>query len=73
VRQLSGEHHGGRKSILVEACLTGDPRLVFQSIAYDPLTASVLSLAEIRAMVRIPHYSAFQDTLRTRSVQGQAQ
>ena len=35
----------------VEACLTGDPRLVFQSIAYDPLTASMLSLAEIKAMV----------------------
>jgi alpha-galactosidase len=35
----------------VEAALTGDPRLVFQAIAYDPLTASVLSLAEIEQMV----------------------
>jgi hypothetical protein len=25
--------------------------LVFQAIAYDPLTAAVLSLAEIKAMV----------------------
>ena len=33
------------------ACLTGDPTMVFHSIAYDPLTASVLSLAEIRQMV----------------------
>ena len=35
----------------VEAALTGDPRLVFQAIAYDPLTAAVLSLAEIKDMV----------------------
>ena len=50
-RRLSGEHHGRRKSLPVEAALTGDPRLVFHAIAYDPLTASVLSLAEIKAMV----------------------
>jgi len=36
----------------VEAALTGDPMLVYQAIAHDPLTASVLSLAEIRKMVR---------------------
>ena len=35
----------------VEASLTGDPTLVFQAVAYDPLTAAVLSLAEIRDMV----------------------
>jgi alpha-galactosidase len=35
----------------VEACLTGDPTLVFQAIAHDPLTASMLSLREIRKMV----------------------
>jgi alpha-galactosidase len=34
----------------VEAALTGDPTLVFRAIAYDPLTAAVLSLAEIRKM-----------------------
>jgi len=36
----------------VEAALTGDARLVFQAICYDPLTAAVLSLAEIKRMVR---------------------
>ena len=39
------------EEMAVEAALTGDPRLVFQAIAYDPLTAAVLSLAEIRQMV----------------------
>jgi len=39
------------EEMAVEASLTGDPTLVFQSIAYDPLTASVLSLAEIKDMV----------------------
>ncbi len=40
------------EEMAVEAALTGDPRLVFQSIAYDPLTAAVLSLAEIKKMVQ---------------------
>jgi alpha-galactosidase len=40
------------EEMAVEAALTGDPRLVFQAIAYDPLTAAVLPLAEIRAMVQ---------------------
>ena len=35
----------------VEAALTGDPRLVYQAICYDPLTSAVLSLAEIKKMV----------------------
>jgi alpha-galactosidase len=35
----------------VEGCLQGDARLIYQAIAHDPLTASVLSLAEIRKMV----------------------
>ena len=35
----------------VEGALTGDPTLVYQAIAHDPLTASLLSLAEIRKMV----------------------
>lgn len=39
------------EELAVEGCLTGDPRKVFQAIAHDPLTASVLSLAEIRRMV----------------------
>jgi alpha-galactosidase len=36
----------------VLANITGDSRLVFQAIAHDPLTAAVLSLDEIRSMVR---------------------
>ena len=39
------------EEMAVEACLTGDPTLVYQAICYDPLTASVLSLAEIKQMV----------------------
>jgi len=39
------------EEMAVEAALTGDPRLVFQAIAYDPLTAAILSLAEIKQMV----------------------
>jgi alpha-galactosidase len=39
------------EEMAVEAALTGDPHLVFHAIAYDPLTAAVLSLAEIRSMV----------------------
>jgi alpha-galactosidase len=35
----------------VEGCLSGDPRLIYQAVAHDPLTASVLSLAEIKKMV----------------------
>ena len=38
------------EEMAVEASLTGDPTLVYQAIAYDPLTASVLSLAEIKDM-----------------------
>ncbi len=39
------------EEMAVEACLTGDPTMVFHSIAYDPLTAAMLSLAEARQMV----------------------
>lgn len=39
------------EEMAVEAALTGDPRLTFHAIAYDPLTAAVLSLAEIETMV----------------------
>ena len=37
--------------MVVEGCLTGDPRLIYQAITHDPLTAAKLSLAEIRQMV----------------------
>ena len=39
------------EEMAVEAALTGDPRLVLQALAYDPLSAAVLSLAEIKQMV----------------------
>ncbi len=39
------------EEMAVEAALTGNPQLVYQAIALDPLTGAVLSLAEIRDMV----------------------
>ena len=39
------------EEMAVEGCLTGDRRLIYQAIANDPLTAAVLSLAEIQTMV----------------------
>ena len=39
------------EEMAVEAALTGNPRLVYHAVVNDPLTASVLSLAEIEAMV----------------------
>lgn len=39
------------ETMAVEGALAGDPRLIYQAIASDPLTAAVLSLAEIREMV----------------------
>jgi len=39
------------EELAVEAALTGDPTLVFQAVAYAPLTASLLSLSEIKQMV----------------------
>jgi alpha-galactosidase len=39
------------EEMAVEAAITGDPRLVFHAIVNDPLTAAVLSMAEIKQMV----------------------
>lgn len=39
------------EEMAVEAALTGNPHLVFQACAFDPLTSAVLSLAEIKTMV----------------------
>ena len=39
------------EEMAVEGCLAGDPRLIYQAIAHDPLTAAMLSLAEIKTMV----------------------
>lgn len=39
------------EEMAVEASLTGNRELVYQAVCYDPLTAAVLGLKEIRAMV----------------------
>jgi len=39
------------EELAIEAAIEGDPVKVFQAIAYDPLTAAVLTLDEIRDMV----------------------
>jgi len=39
------------EEMAVEAALTGNPERAFHAVAYSPLTASVLSLAEIKQMV----------------------
>ena len=39
------------EEMAVEAALTGNRRLVYQAVAHDPLSAAVLSLAEIQQMV----------------------
>jgi len=39
------------EEMTVEAHLTGNKELIFQAIAFDPLTSAVLSLEEIRNMV----------------------
>ncbi len=39
------------EEMAVEGALTGNPRLVYQAILHDPLTAAVLSMAEIKDMV----------------------
>lgn len=39
------------QNLAVEASFTGDPELVMQAVALDPLTAAVLTLQEIRDLV----------------------
>jgi len=41
----------GIEELAIQASLEGDPVAVYRAIAHDPLTASVLSLAEIKEMV----------------------
>jgi alpha-galactosidase len=40
------------EEMAVEATLTGDPRLVYQAVCYDPLSAAVLDLREIKQMTQ---------------------
>ncbi len=39
------------EEMAIQASFEGDPVMVYRAICHDPLTASVLSLAEIRQMV----------------------
>jgi alpha-galactosidase len=39
------------EEMAVEGAVTGDPRMIYHAISADPLTAAVLSLAEIKTMV----------------------
>ena len=41
----------GIEELAIQASLTGDPTLVYRAICHDPLTASVLSLREIKDLV----------------------
>src|SRR5512136_1989577 len=41
----------GIEEMAITAALTGDPVMIYRAICNDPLTAAVLSLAEIRSMV----------------------
>lgn len=40
----------GIEEMAINGSLTGDPMMIYRAICHDPLTASVLSLAEIREM-----------------------
>jgi alpha-galactosidase len=40
------------EEMAVEGALSGDPRLIYNAICLDPLTAAVLSLDEIRSMTK---------------------
>ena len=40
------------EEMAVEAAITGNPEMVYHSVCYDPLSASVLSLAEIKKMTQ---------------------
>jgi alpha-galactosidase len=40
------------EELVVEGSITGDPNKIYQSIYFDPLTSAVLSLAEIKEMVK---------------------
>ncbi len=41
----------GIEEMAITAAVTGDPLMVYRAICHDPLTASVLSLAEIKQMI----------------------
>lgn len=59
----------GIEEMAIQACLDGDPEAIYQAICYDPLTAAVLSLQEIKSMVNelfeqhkpyLPHFKSYK-------------
>ena len=52
----------GIEELAIQASIAGDPTLVYRAIAHDPLTAAVLSLAEIRKMTN-EMFAQFKDYL----------
>lgn len=48
ITQLSS----GIEELAITGTLAGDPTMIYRAIAHDPLTAAVLSLAEIKQMVQ---------------------
>lgn len=40
------------EELAVEGAISGDPKMIFHAICFDPLTSAVLSLAEIKKMVK---------------------
>lgn len=56
------------EELAVEGAISGDPAMVYHACAFDPLTSAVLSLAEIKEMVKemfeankdyLPHFKSF--------------
>ena len=56
------------EELAITGALCGDPAMIYHAIAHDPLTAAVLSLAEIKTMVNemfqqnksyLPHFKSF--------------
>jgi alpha-galactosidase len=39
------------EELAIQAAITGDPRMLFHAVCFDPLTSAVLSLEEIQVMV----------------------
>jgi alpha-galactosidase len=60
----------GIEEMAIQASIQGDPTMIYRAICHDPLTASVLSLAEIRQMVNelFAQHKDFLPQFKTHSV-----
>jgi alpha-galactosidase len=60
----------GIEELAIQASIAGDPTLVYRAIAHDPLTAAVLSLAEIRTMTNelFAQHKAYLPQFKTHKV-----